>query len=195
MRNALVLLKYIIAGTAISATFILTTMLVYLHTVHHGLNTRILTTLLQGKWPDPPVSAPKPSALALPDSLRQVAVQLETQRTIMKTMQIGLDQREQRVAEEERRLAEERKQLETLKAQIDSLTAAVNQQDNTRLTQVAQLVETMKPAQSAPILKNMPDNMIVDMLLRMKQKQAAKILAALEPDRAARLTQIMGMLN
>ncbi len=45
--------------------------------------------------------------------------------------------------------------------------------------------ESMKPARASQIIQNMPDNEVVRMLKLMKNKQAAKILTSLPPNRSA----------
>lgn len=189
MNTLMAFLKYTIAGTAISATFIIITMMVYLYTLHGGLDEEVLAGLLSGKWPDPPVEMPEAEPISTADSLDLEIFKLENWQTRLRTFQIGLDRREKRVEQEEKNLEAERKSLELLKQEIDVAIASKGEQESNRLIQISKLMESMKPAESAPIIQNMSDDVIVGVLLHMKEQQAAKILANLEPDRAATITQ------
>jgi flagellar motility protein MotE (MotC chaperone) len=52
---------------------------------------------------------------------------------------------------------------------------------------MAKVLEAMEPASAARILTDFPDGDVKQIILTIKKRQAAKILAALQPDRAARI--------
>jgi flagellar motility protein MotE (MotC chaperone) len=49
------------------------------------------------------------------------------------------------------------------------------------------MLEAMQPESAARVLRDMPDEDVKNLLLNVKRKQAAKILSALDPDRAAKI--------
>ena len=51
----------------------------------------------------------------------------------------------------------------------------------------AKLIETMNPEEAGKILKQMSDSEVKQVITKVKRKQAGKILANLDPDRAARI--------
>jgi flagellar motility protein MotE (MotC chaperone) len=51
----------------------------------------------------------------------------------------------------------------------------------------AKLIETMNPEEAGKILRLMSDNEVKQVITKVKRKQAGKILANLEPERAARI--------
>ena len=53
------------------------------------------------------------------------------------------------------------------------------------------LYATMSPDDLAPIFGKLPDPLVIKTLMQMDEKKAGKVLAALPPDRAARLSEIM----
>ena len=53
------------------------------------------------------------------------------------------------------------------------------------------LYGTMSPDDLAPIFAKLPDPLVVKTLMQMDEKKAGKVLAALPPDRAARLSELM----
>jgi flagellar motility protein MotE (MotC chaperone) len=91
-------------------------------------------------------------------------------------------------------LQDERKKsaqlADRLRAVMDSsqrvLAAADSAQEQQRKS-VTKVLENMDPTSAARILGDFPDGEVKTYLLTMKKRQAAKILAALQPDRAARI--------
>jgi len=91
-------------------------------------------------------------------------------------------------------LQDERKKsaqlADQLRAVMDSSQKATAAADSSQVEQrksMAKVLENMDPTSAARILKDFPDGDIKTCLLTMKKRQAAKILAALQPDRAARI--------
>jgi len=73
---------------------------------------------------------------------------------------------------------------------MDSSQKALAAADSAQLEQrksVTKVLENMDPSSAARILSDFPDGDVKSYLLTMKKRQAAKILAALQPDRAARI--------
>jgi len=80
-------------------------------------------------------------------------------------------------------------QPESLLAAADTLKSAPPA-DSTAVDEIkvkAKLLEAMNPENAAKILTNLNDTEVKGLLMKMKNRQAGKILSALEPDRAARI--------
>lgn len=80
------------------------------------------------------------------------------------------------------------------KNQIDNLQSQVNEWEerdlklnNEQIAKLAKIFGNMKPKNAAPIMEQMDDGSIVDVLFKVKERQAAKIMAAMPAPRAARL--------
>ncbi len=91
-------------------------------------------------------------------------------------------------------LQDERKKsaqlADQLRAVMDSSQKAGVAADSTSAEQrksMIKVLENMDPTSAARIMTDFPDGDIKQYLLTMKKRQAAKILAALQPDRAARI--------
>jgi|WetSurMetagenome_2_1015567.scaffolds.fasta_scaffold09574_3 hypothetical protein len=91
-------------------------------------------------------------------------------------------------------LQDERKKsahlADQLRAVMDSSNKAIAAADSSQVEQrksMAKVLENMDPTSAARILSDFPDGDVKTCLLTMKKRQAAKILAALQPDRAARI--------
>lgn len=65
-------------------------------------------------------------------------------------------------------------------------------QQGTGIRKLAKIYEAMRPEEAAPILARMDDNEIVDILLRMRQRSAAKLMSNLDPVTAARISKRIG---
>ena len=58
---------------------------------------------------------------------------------------------------------------------------------NEQIAKLAKIFGTMKPKNASPILQQMDDGSIVEVLFKIPDRQAAKIMAAMPASRAARL--------
>jgi len=63
---------------------------------------------------------------------------------------------------------------------------------NAGVRQLAKIYESMRPENAAPILEKLEEYEIVNILSRMRQRAAGKILARLDPDLAARISHRIG---
>ncbi|MBM3324447.1 MAG: hypothetical protein FJY66_02135 [Calditrichaeota bacterium] len=75
--------------------------------------------------------------------------------------------------------------------QAEDLTTAVMRGDPKQIQRLAKLLESMKPQQAALIMTRLADETIVALFMRMKERPAAKILALLPVDQAARVSNLM----
>lgn len=65
------------------------------------------------------------------------------------------------------------------------------QEEAKRISKLARLYGGMKPDEAVAILKELDDSSVLDILNKMEDEQASKILALFNPGRAAVLTQAM----
>jgi flagellar motility protein MotE (MotC chaperone) len=89
-------------------------------------------------------------------------------------------------------LEQKRQELDALKEDLSSLLQQTKASPDSHIVRLVKLYEAMKPQKAAIIMEAMSDSMIVEILPRMKDRQAAKILSAIKPpDRGAKLTRMM----
>ncbi|MCP4568299.1 MAG: hypothetical protein GY841_12040 [FCB group bacterium] len=74
---------------------------------------------------------------------------------------------------------------------LKQLVAKTNQMESARINSLAKLYDGMKATQVAPLLRKLTEEQAVEVLLKMKSANAAKILGALNPDHAARISSRM----
>ncbi len=61
------------------------------------------------------------------------------------------------------------------------------------VTKLAKMYEAMKPAQAAPIISGLEIDIILDIMARMKERPAAKILAKMDAGLAAQISTRMSL--
>jgi hypothetical protein len=70
-------------------------------------------------------------------------------------------------------------------------TSAPSPADPQQLVRLVRVYEKMRPKQVAQVFDSLPDDQTVAMLSKMSERAAAKVIAAMEPTNAARLSQMM----
>jgi flagellar motility protein MotE (MotC chaperone) len=115
--------------------------------------------------------APPPDTTSPTDSLQQAIRELTAaarmKDSLLQTMRTELDQSKKAAPKQE--------------ALPDSI-------DLKKPVKLAKIVESMPADDAAKMLEPLADDIVIDILLRIKQRQAAKIMAALPSARAARLS-------
>jgi len=61
-----------------------------------------------------------------------------------------------------------------------------------RIAKLVKIVDKMKPIDTASIFSKLDDELVLQLLIRMNDRNAAKVLSQLPPSRAARLTAKLG---
>ena len=113
---------------------------------------------------------------------------------------ILLQQQKQEIQQDILRLKAEKDSLEVKKEMLSKTVGALEAQGQTaaaaqaklkaeRLDQLVVLYDAMRPADAATIMDQMSDEMVLEILPRLKDRQAARILNSLSDDkRKARLS-------
>jgi len=122
----------------------------------------------------------------------------ELMEVLRKRSQV-LDRREEELRMEEERLKELETELETriaelrrIRQQIDEALAELRSIEKERLLRLAKLFENMAPEEAAARIDKLEPDLAIQLLQLIKARKAGKILAAIEPDKAAELSQRMG---
>lgn len=86
--------------------------------------------------------------------------------------------------------------LSATRRELDRVKKALKVQDTEedsanlkRSVKLAKIVENMPPEEAAKMLEPLSDAMVIDILMRLKQRQAAKIMASFSASRSARLSE------
>ncbi|MBT5415681.1 MAG: hypothetical protein HOK81_13870, partial [Rhodospirillaceae bacterium] len=88
----------------------------------------------------------------------------------------------------ERRLDARIARLEELRTVVEAHLDTYETQEDERLRNLVRIYESMKPKEAARIFQDLEMNVLLDVVSRMRAQQSAKILAAMEPERAKSVT-------
>lgn len=97
--------------------------------------------------------------------------------------QAALDAKAKELADREKALAEKEKAVAQLQAELENRKEVVDK--------LARLYNLMKPVEVAAVAERLDDELLVSILGRMEEQQAAKVLAAMPPATSARLTRMI----
>jgi|WetSurMetagenome_2_1015567.scaffolds.fasta_scaffold179555_2 flagellar motility protein MotE (MotC chaperone) len=92
---------------------------------------------------------------------------------------------------EKKQLDARKKEMDDQEARLKQLLSKSDQLESARIGSLAKLYDGMNPQQVAPLITKLTDDQAVDVLLKMKPSNAAKVLEALTAERAARISAKM----
>ena len=114
----------------------------------------------------------------------------------LKTREQSLDFREAALQEEEKRIGLLRHELQLKQQEIEDLKNKVETMFNDfkalkdeDLSRLVEVYTAMKPDAAAPLLSRLELKYAVEIILRMPAKKSAKLLSAVETDRAALISR------
>jgi flagellar motility protein MotE (MotC chaperone) len=94
----------------------------------------------------------------------------------------------QAAAAENKILAERRMQLEAAARELDAKqTADLGERERSAI-RLARMYEVMKPQQAAPIMASLDLEVVLEIMVRMRERPAGRILARMDPGYAARIS-------
>lgn len=102
-----------------------------------------------------------------------------------------LETEKAKLAQERKVIDERLEELEKQEYRLKQLIAKKNQMQSARVASLARLYDGMKADQVAPLIIKLDEEQAVDILLKMKPGNAAKILGTINADRAARISTRM----
>ena len=79
--------------------------------------------------------------------------------------------------------------LEQLKTDLDSRMVALDEEEEARRERLTKMVESVRARNAAPMFGEFSDDVALDVLGRMNREKAGKLLAELDPKRAATLAE------
>ena len=114
-----------------------------------------------------------------------------------------IDQQRERLALEKAELDRERQELTKLKADVtkrveelkkvqtalEALVKAEQEKRKERVMQLVKVLGNMRPASAGAVVAKLDDRMAVDVFRLMQSRIAGKVMAALDPEQAARISK------
>jgi flagellar motility protein MotE (MotC chaperone) len=113
---------------------------------------------------------------------------LEAERSLVRREKEELITLRQAAAVQELVMEEGRRELEAMSREIEARTRILNDEQERSVSRLAKMYENMKPAQAAPILSALEMDILLDIMNRMKEREAARILAQMDAGLAARIS-------
>jgi flagellar motility protein MotE (MotC chaperone) len=121
-----------------------------------------------------------------------MALLAQKERALARREQTVVDREaELRAAEEQ--LGKRLKELEELRGDIRGMLEKLDEDREARIIGLIKMFEAMRAPQAAPILEKADPAVALEVLERMNKGKAGKILAAMDPDKAAYFTNRLGM--
>ena len=132
-------------------------------------------------------------------------VMIDSEGEEIKVIMKALEEREKELVKREDALSKEEERLNMLRNSIEQslkqystmrsrlqkdLEASSEKDDKSAqgVTRIAKIYESMSPGEAAQRIEKMEDDMAVELLAKIKNKQAGKIMEAISPEKAAFLT-------
>lgn len=138
-----------------------------------------------------PAAAAKPAALD-PLSMSPAEVELlqklSERRAELDKRDAALSQREVLLQATEKRIDEKIAKLASLEKAIGGIVDKQSAEDEARLKSLVKIYETMKPVDAARIFSQLDMPVLLGVLEHMKERNAAPILAAMDPSKAKAVT-------
>lgn len=123
------------------------------------------------------------------EALEELAARLQAQERSLDRREKSIVGREQELRGIETRLEERTVELEKLRGEIEALKEQVDAEHAARVAAVVKTVEAMKPAAAAGMVRKLDEALAIEVVKSMANTKAGKLLAALPPDLAARITE------
>lgn len=116
---------------------------------------------------------------------------LQERREQLDTRARELDQREAMLTAAETRFDQKITELQNLKKEIQGLLTQANAEQQAQLDSLVKIYETMKPADAAKIFNNLENDVLLNVISRMKEAKVAPVFAAMDEKRAQEVTILL----
>jgi flagellar motility protein MotE (MotC chaperone) len=113
---------------------------------------------------------------------------LAGRREELERREAELNQREAVLKAGEQRIEAKVQELKQLQGSMEALVRKYDDEEETRKKSLVKIFETMKPVEAARIFEQMDLPILLDILERMKERNAAPVLAQMHPARAKQVT-------
>lgn len=146
--------------------------------------------------PAPGAAAPASGAVAEPTASEADVIEgLSRRREQLDARARELDMREKVLAAAEKRVEQRIAELKSIEGRIEAMFGQRDEKAERQLADLVRMYEAMKPASAAAIFDTLEQDVLIDVIRRMKPAKASPILAAMKPDRAREVTVELARIN
>jgi len=121
----------------------------------------------------------------------EILQRLQERREQLDSRGRELDQREAMLTAAETRFDQKITELQNLKKEIQGLLTQANSEQQAQLDSLVKIYETMKPADAAKIFNNLENDVLLNVISRMKEAKVAPVFAAMDEKRAQEVTILL----
>lgn len=145
--------------------------------------------------PSPPAPCDQVRPTPVSEAERKVLQELRRRRRQLDTRETALNARESVLAAADKKLDARVKELLALQKRLETLEAERKQREELGWQGLVKVYEVMKPRDAATIFNDLQLSVLLPVLDRMKDRNAAPILAAMNPDKARTVTAALARLR
>lgn len=138
----------------------------------------ILTRRPDAEWPNPETAG-----------MREIIDALKARERALERREQSLIARESDLRQVEVDLQTRLEDLQAERAKLELLLEKADEAKEVRIRAIVKMVESMRSGDAAKMVEELDDNLAVSVLHRMNKTKAGKLLAAVEPRRAAFLAE------
>ena len=142
--------------------------------------------------PNPPIET---SASPVSEPERAILLALRRRRAALDDRAHDLDAREGDINAADHRLEDRVQQLSKLQAKLEALESSRQKHADENWTGLVKVYEAMKPREAASIFDSLDMQVLLQVIDRMQDRRAAPVLAAMQPDRARLVTQMLAEMR
>ncbi len=114
---------------------------------------------------------------------------LAERRKALDAREYGMNQREALLKAAEQRLVDKQAELTGMRTEVKQLLDQVDEQEEKKISNLVKLYENMKPKDAARILNDLELGVLMRVAQRMKVRNLAPVLAAMDSDKARAVTR------
>ena len=143
-----------------------------------------------------PVGTPAPTVSPpVSEAERSLLMDLRQRRVGLDNRSHELDLRDAEIRAADHRLEDRVQQLSKLQEKLEGLEASRQRHSDENWAGLVKVYEAMKPREAATIFDSLDMQVLLQVMDRMQDRRAAPVLAAMQPDRARLVTQMLAEMR
>jgi flagellar motility protein MotE (MotC chaperone) len=145
--------------------------------------------------PIPATVIKQPPLPVISDTERRLLEDLRQRRAQLDAREHALDERNNVLEATESRLQSKIDHLAELQSRLDQLDTARKQRQDSNWSGLVRIYESMKPRDAAAIFDVLDMHVMLEVVDRMNERKAGSVLAAMDPERARMVTQMLAQMR
>ncbi|OGF98942.1 MAG: hypothetical protein A3F83_07435 [Candidatus Glassbacteria bacterium RIFCSPLOWO2_12_FULL_58_11] len=131
------------------------------------------------------------AAGVLPDSLNMY----DKERYQIEQEKAKIDSAKAEQARRDEEITQRQAMLEDIQKKMDKSSAEEDSVMNLKYTEVAKLIESMKPVDAGAVMDGLPDFSAAKILTRMSKRQAGRVMSVMSPAKLVTVSQLITLLK